>query len=103
MKELKKVAKKMASAINDPIERKEAVNEIYQHLLESYEEFREESYTHKEALKMSIEHFGESKEMEDELKQAHIKPLNRKSWLIILSTSFIFLIVLYLLLFFVFA
>ncbi|WP_440896621.1 hypothetical protein ACS127_01020 [Amphibacillus sp. Q70] len=83
MDELKRYAKKMSSSISDPLERKEAEKEIYSNLLEAYEEHREISSNEEEALQLTLDKFGRVDEVGDELKQAHIKRINKKSLLFI--------------------
>lgn len=73
MDELRQYAKQMASSITDPLERKETEKELYSNLLESYEELCKSHVNKQEALQLTLENFGEMEEVEEELKQAHIK------------------------------
>lgn len=100
--ELRRYAKKMASSINDPLERKETENEIYSNLLESYEEILETNPDKEEALRLTLHNFGEMEEVEGELKQAHIRKLNKKSLGAILGFTLLLVVGLYVLLLIIF-
>ncbi|SRR5690554_4200411 len=102
MRALKQYAKHVARSITDPIERKEARNEFYSHLLESYEEIRKTSSSDEEAIELAIEYFGNTHEMASDLKKAHIKRLSNSSFVVILSSTLFLLILLYVLLLMVF-
>lgn len=102
MNELKEYAKKIAKSISDPLERRKTENEIYDNLLESYEEFYKSNPNKKIALQLTLENFGEIEEVENELKQAHIKKINKKSLVAILGFSLLIVIALYTLLLFIF-
>lgn len=95
MDALKKHAKKLAQSINDPIERRETRKELYSHLLDSYEEFCKTSAKDEEALQLTIDQFGEMNEMKTELKEAHIKRVNKRSLLIMVGSALIILVILF--------
>lgn len=102
MNELRQYAKRMARSINDPLERKETENELYSNLLEAYEELRKSHPNKKEALQLTLENFGEIEEVGEELKQAHIKKINKKSLWAIVGFTMLIVIVLYSLLLIIF-
>ncbi|WP_153731664.1 permease prefix domain 1-containing protein [Sporosarcina obsidiansis] len=77
-------------------ERKDLSEELLSHLQCSYEDLQLEGYSKEEAMKMSMENFGDEKEIGRQLQQA-MYPYRREMMLILASASLLFAYSVYLL------
>lgn len=103
MEPLRKIAKDATKNIDDVFERKQAQTEIYTSLMDAYDQEMLQQNNSEKAIQTVVDNFGYEDQMSDELKRAHLRKLGLKQILYLCSATFVFFILLYLLVFWLFS
>lgn len=95
IEEFETYIKKMAAQIDDVTARKEIVQELREHLLESYESEKAEGADHEAAIRNVLLRFGEAEGIGADLDKVHTPRLKPWHFLAIMAVVILFITLVY--------
>ena len=103
MKDFKDLADNLVSKIDDPLERKASSEELYSHMLDMYDDLIADNLDMDEAVSRVLNNFNNTYVLKDLYRFAHINHLNKNKVILFIILTFIVFILLYALIYSMFA